>query len=89
VKRRPAFVPGASAEQLQQQTAALASAAVRTQDARYETLRKDPTAKRCFADLVNPMLPANPQSYDTALADARISAAELASLPGQLPRTTG
>ncbi|HUC37034.1 MAG TPA: hypothetical protein VMR97_07920 [Acidimicrobiales bacterium] len=89
MRRKASFIPGAGAEQLQQETAALASLASLGQDARYNTLRKDPTAKTCYADIRNPMAPANPQSYDTAVADARISIAELEHLAGQMNRTTG
>ena len=89
MKRPAPFIPGAGAEQLQQQAAALASAASLCQDAQYNTMQKDPRAKICRADIRNPMAPSNPQSYDTAVADATISIAQLQRLPGQTNRTTG
>lgn len=89
MKPRQAFIPGASAEQLQQRAAAVAAAGpLLVQDARRNRLAKDPRAKRCFADLVNPFA-SRMVALDTALADAVISSAELPHLPSSLPRYQG
>lgn len=78
------YLPGASAEQIQQARALAVAQTMATTGAQRCTLRKNPTARRFTGDVINPMdmRPGN-AVLAAELADAVASAPP--SLPGLYP----